>query len=266
MKILVTNDDGVLADGLWVLARELKRVGEVAVVAPDREQSAIGTAVTLTQPLRVQQIKPMVPEVETYAVQGTPGDSVILALERLFQGQVDIVVSGINAGLNVGTDVLISGTVGAALQGYLRGFSAVALSLAGTQESYLASAARVGRLLVERIRSTSRSNPIFLNVNLPDRRLSEVAGVRITRLATESHIDTVEEGHDGKRSYYWLVRKRRPDREYPDMTDIWAVEQGYVSLTPLHIYEGNGDSLAADGFCTDGLCTDLAQQLVKGGA
>jgi 5'-nucleotidase len=265
MKILVTNDDGVLADGLWVLARELQRVGEVAVVAPDREQSAIGTALTLTQPLRVHQMRAPVPGIEAFAVQGTPGDSVILALERLVRGQIDIVVSGVNAGLNVGTDVLISGTVGAALQGYLRGFSAVALSLARTDEPYLTGAARLGRLLVERIRATPPSPPVFLNVNFPERRPGEAAGVRITRLATASHIDTVEEGHDGKRNYYWLVRKRRPDRTHPEMTDIRAVEQGYVSLTPLHIYQGNQDTPATDLFCTDGLCAGLSLDLAGGG-
>jgi 5'-nucleotidase len=277
MKILVTNDDGILAEGLWILAKALKSVGQVVVVAPDREQSAIGTAVTLTQPLRVQKIRPLVPGVEAYAVQGTPGDSVILALENLVKGPVDLVVSGINQGLNLGNDVLISGTVGAALQGYLRGFPAIALSLSGTESAYVESAARVGALLAKKVGAygnTPLRAPILLNVNLPDRQLSDIKGIRITHLASESHIDTVEEGHDGKRKYYWLVRQRKPDRVYPDMTDIWAVEQGYVSLTPLHpfdklrtgIYQGNGSSMVADGFCTDGLCTDLSKELSNGGS
>jgi 5'-nucleotidase len=269
MKILVTNDDGVLADGLWALASELQHLGEVAVVAPDREQSAIGTALTLTQPLRVQKITSPAAGIETYAVQGTPGDGVILALERLLRGQVDIVVSGINAGLNVGTDVLISGTVGAALQGYLRGLSAVAISMSGAEPRHLAAAARAGRLLVERIRATPPAPPVFLNVNVPNRGPGEAAGVRVTRLAAASHIDTVEEGHDGKRSYYWLVRKRQPDRTHSEMTDIRAVEQGYVSLTPLHIYDDvvYGDAVdpsAGDGFCSAVLCADLAGQLAGG--
>jgi 5'-nucleotidase len=265
MRILVTNDDGVLAEGLWVLAGELKRIGDVVVVAPDREQSAIGTALTLTQPLRVQKVRPPIQGIEAYAVQGTPGDSVILALERLLKGQIDVVVSGINAGLNLGTDVLISGTVGAALQGYLRGFSALAISIAGTQEAYLAAAALTGRLLVERIRRAPPAPPVFLNVNLPDRRPGEASGVRVTRLATASHIDTVEEGHDGKRAYYWLVRKRRPDCTHADVTDIRSVEQGYVSLTPLHIFEGQADPPEGDGFCSDLLCASLAGQLAGGG-
>jgi len=265
MKILVTNDDGILAEGLWLLAKELSIFSDVVVAAPDREQSAIGTAVTLTQPLRVQRIKPLVPGIEAYSVQGTPGDSVILALEKLARDQVGVVVSGVNQGLNVGNDVLISGTVAAALQGYLRGLSAIALSLslAGSENGYLDAAAHVGSLLVKKIRSGHLLTPLLLNVNVPDRHLADIKGVMITRLAKESHIDTVEEGHDGKHNYYWLKRKRTPDRVHPKMTDIWAVDHGYVSITPLHIYQGNGSSLAADGFCTDELCSDLSQELLR---
>ena len=121
MRVLVTNDDGIFAPGLWILVKELKSIARVVVVAPDREQSAIGTAVTLRQPLRVQRVSPLVPGVETYSVEGTPGDSVILALGKLIKSRVDLVISGINQGPNLGDDVLISGTVAAALQGYLRG-------------------------------------------------------------------------------------------------------------------------------------------------
>ena len=117
MKILVTNDDGIFAPGLWTLVKELRNIAQVVVVAPDRQQSAIGTAVTLHQPLRIQKIRPAVPEVETYSVEGTPADSVILALGKLAKNKVDTVISGINQGPNLGNDVLISGTVGAALQG-----------------------------------------------------------------------------------------------------------------------------------------------------
>jgi len=107
MKILVTNDDGILSEGLWTLVRELKNIARVTVVAPDREQSAIGTAVTLRQPLRIQKVKSMVPEVEAYSTDGTPSDSVILALGTLNDDKIDLVVSGINQGSNLGEDVFI---------------------------------------------------------------------------------------------------------------------------------------------------------------
>lgn len=261
MRILVTNDDGILADGLWVLTGELQKAGEVVVVAPDREQSAIGTAVTLTQPLRVHKVKPVISGIEAYAVQGTPGDSVILGIEKLFTGQIDVVVSGINEGLNVGTDVLISGTVGAALQGYLRGLPAMAISVSGTSKNLLEAASQVARLLAERIRDSQLHSPVFLNVNLPDRSAAELHGVRVTELASETHIDTVKEGHDGKRAYYWLVRGRKPERTHGPNTDINAVENGFVSLTPLHLLHKDAAEPGVDGLCSDALCDDLARQL-----
>jgi 5'-nucleotidase len=128
MRILLSNDDGVYAEGLWIIARHLSQIAEVIIVAPDREQSAVGTAVTLRKPLRVQKISPLTPGVETYGVEGTPSDSVIVALGKVVTGKVDLVISGINQGSNLGEDVLISGTVGAALAAYQRGFNALAVS------------------------------------------------------------------------------------------------------------------------------------------
>ncbi|MFH1031989.1 MAG: 5'/3'-nucleotidase SurE [Chloroflexota bacterium] len=251
MKILVTNDDGIFADGLWTLANELVKIAEVVVVAPDREQSAIGTAVTLSHPLRIQQASTLVPGIEACSVQGTPGDSVILALEKLFHKKIDLVVSGINNGLNLGNDVLISGTVGAALQGYLRGIPALAVSLASIEKTSLENAAKVTALIAGNIISNSPGN-VFFNVNLPDFPPPEIKGARMTRLAGESHIDTVEEGHDGRRAYYWLVR-RRINNSKDNVTDIGAIEQGYISITPLHLYLNNKHSrIKTDGFL-DGL-------------
>ena len=235
MNVLVTNDDGILAEGLWVLARELTNIAQVVVVAPDREQSAIGTAVTLSQPLRVRRVRPLVPEVETYAVEGTPADSVILALEKLVRGRVDLVVSGINQGSNLGNDVLISGTVSAALQAYLRGFPALAISAPSADSHYLDNAAKLAALLVARIQADALPADILLNVNLPDLALTQIKGIKVTRLASQSHLDTVKEGHDGRREYYWLVRQMTSGSG-DDTTDIGAIERGNVSITPLHIY------------------------------
>lgn len=231
MKILVSNDDGVLAQGLWALVRELQTVGEVVVSAPDREQSAVGTAVTLRAPLRAHKVVPMLPGVETYAVEGTPGDSVILALEKLVQG-VDLVVSGINNGLNLGDDVLISGTVGAALQGYLRGIPAMAVSLADARSPFLDNTARVAALLARKVLANNLPTKVFLNVNVPTLSLPEIAGIKVTRLASNSHIDTVDEGHDGKKEYYWLTR-RKANHNRDDRTDIGAIARGLISVTAL---------------------------------
>ncbi len=258
MKILVTNDDGIFAEGLWLLVKELKNIAQVVVVAPDREQSAVGTAVTLSHPLRVQRVRPMVPEVEAYSVEGTPADSVILALEKLVSDKIAMVISGINEGLNLGNDVLISGTVGAALQGYLRGFPSLAISMSSADSLYLGDAAKVAALLAEKIISNAMSADIFLNVNLPGLSLAKIRGVKATCLASKSHIDTVEEGHDGKRGYYWLVRQRL-NKDRDEITDIGAIEQGNISITPLHTYQNN-KSLP---IITDSFCSEILEELQK---
>ncbi len=258
MKILVTNDDGIFAQGLWILVKELKSIAQVIVVAPDREQSAIGTAVTLCQPLRIQRVKPMVPDVETYSVEGTPADSVILALGKLVKNKIDLVVSGINQGSNLGNDVLISGTVGAALQGYLRGFPALAISMGSVDSPYLDNAAKLAALLAKKIDANALPTNIFLNVNLPNLPLAKVKEIKITQLASESHTDTVEEGHHGKRTYYWLVRQKI-NKSTNKKTDIWAIEQGNISITPLHTNWLNKPSPAI----TDSLFSDFFRELQR---
>ncbi len=232
MKILVTNDDGIFADGLWVLVRELTAIAEVVVVAPDREKSASGTAVTLWEPLRIRRVKPVVPGVETYAVEGTPSDSVLLALGSLIQSQVDLVVSGINWGMNLGDDIYISGTVSAALQGYLHGYPALAVSTERDNETGFQTTARLVALLAGRLHASPPSKNLFLNVNVPGLPRDKIGRIQVTRLANESHINTVTEGNDGKRNYYWLVRQRQ-DGSQDRKTDVWAVDHGRISITPL---------------------------------
>ncbi len=256
MKILVTNDDGIFAQGLWALVKELRNIAQVVVVAPDREQSAIGTAVTLRQPLRAQKMRSVVPGVETYSVEGTPADSVILALGKLVKNKIDLVVSGINHGANLGDDVLISGTVGAALQGYLHGLPAVAISVAFGDNLYLDNAAKLAALLVKKIDNNALPTNIFLNVNLPNLPLAKIRGAKVTRLASDSHTDTVEESHDGRRRYYWLIRQEI-SKDTDKKTDIWAIEQGNISITPLYTRLLNKPSPPIP----NNLCSDLLREL-----
>jgi len=264
MNILVTNDDGVFAEGLWTLVKELSSTARsstarVTVVAPDRERSAIGTAVTLRQPLKIQKVKPVVPEVETYSVEGTPSDSVILALGKLVKNRIDLVVSGINHGMNLGDDVHISGTVAAAMQGYLHGLPALAISSARENSHHnLGTAAKLARLLAERIASDSLPTHLFLNVNLPDLPLAKIRGAQITRPARWSHIDTVEEGNGGGEKYYQLVRQR-VNKITGEKTDIQAIEQGNISITPLHTNTPNRPS----HHILNKLCAGLLQELQK---
>jgi 5'-nucleotidase len=233
MKILVTNDDGIQSEGLWALVGELQKIGRVTVVAPDGERSAIGTAVTLFQPLHVEEARSPLNGVTAYAIDGSPSDCVILALGNLIQDGVDMVVSGINLNLNLGEDVYISGTVGAAMQGYFRGLPALAISAPppGNQPA-LSTAARVAAELAKKMAANSPAK-IFLNVNVPDLPLSEINGIKITRLARSSHINTVEEENHGQQKQYRLVRARLTEAG-DNGTDIQAIEQGNISITPLY--------------------------------
>jgi 5'-nucleotidase len=232
MKILVTNDDGVHADGLWTLVRELKKIGDIAVVAPDGERSAIGTAVTLFEPLHVSEFCAPEDGVTAYAIDGSPSDSVILALGKLIREKVDMVISGINTGLNLGEDVYISGTVGAAMQGYFRGLPALAVSAPMRSTAGPKSAAQIAAALVSKM-SARRIPRIFLNMNVPDLPPEEIRGVKITRLARSSHINTVAEENSDKLKQYRLVRERVAESG-SEGTDIQAIVQGYVSITALY--------------------------------
>jgi len=258
VKILVSNDDGVYSDGLWILARELKKIADVVIVAPDREQSAVGTAVSLRKPLRVQKIVPLEPAIEAYSVEGTPSDSVIVGLGKLIPDKIDLVVSGINQGSNMGEDVLISGTVGAALAAYLRGFPAVAISCENESWNprFLRDTARFITLLSSRIGALTLPGNILLNVNMPNIPLSEIKEVKITGLAHKSHVNTVEEGHDGRRAYYMLIRESVNHQVAP-RTDIRATMQGNVSITPLNLFLNDRLPLAFLEQLTEGLLEEF---------
>ncbi|OGN95532.1 MAG: 5'/3'-nucleotidase SurE [Chloroflexi bacterium RBG_13_51_18] len=232
MNILVTNDDGVHAEGLWALVRELKIIGGVTVVAPDGERSAIGTAVTLFEALHASEVCGLEDGVTAYAIDGSPSDCVILALGKLITDKVDIVVSGINPSLNLGEDVYISGTVGAAMQGYFRGLPALAVSAPPGSATAVKTAAHAAAALVKNMTAHHPAR-IFLNMNVPDLPLEEIKGVKITRLARSSHINTVAEETNEKLKQYRLVRERVAESG-SDGTDIQAIVQGYISITALY--------------------------------
>lgn len=233
MRILVTNDDGIHAPGLRVLVGELARLGQVTVVAPDRERSGMGHAITVQTPLRVTPMK-WGGGVVAHAVDGTPADCVKLGLDALVEGGCDAVVSGINRGPNLGTDVIYSGTVSGAREGYLHGLPAIAASLdsfASREEAYLPAARLVRLLLAELIGSGPRPLPL-LNVNIP---AGEIRGVRITRLGVRKYRNVFHRREDPRgRVYYWLAGEAVDLDQTPD-TDARAVREGYASVTPLRL-------------------------------
>ena len=232
MKILVTNDDGIYADGLWALADKLRDVGAVTVVAPDRDQSGTGTSVTLRHPLRLSEVKQPLKGVTAYSVEGTPADSVILALRFAIKGGVDLIVSGVNEGPNLGGDVFISGTVGAALQGYFYGIPAIAFSAAAFESSRFDVAAEMAKLLAGRIGDKSSPQKLLLNINIPDLPREKIEGIEITRLGEAEYVDRIEPGHDGRKHYYWIMH-HAPKWHMVPGTDIWALKQNKISITPL---------------------------------
>ena len=238
MKILLTNDDGIAAPGLWALARELRSIAEVVVVAPDREQSGVGTSVTLHQPLRLRSVKPLVDGIETYVVEGTPADSVIIALKMLLKDKIDLVIAGINEGSNLGTDVLISGTVGAAFQAYFHGLPTIAVSVASFEDLHFEVASRICAIIARQLATGRLPRKFLLNINLPNLPLEQLTGIEITELGERSHTDAVKRGgikagHDGKRSYYWIEHSEPQGKEEKG-TDVWALREKKISITPLH--------------------------------
>ena len=201
-------------------------------MAPDREQSGISAAVTLHQPIRTRKVASLVRGVKTYAVEGTPSDSVIVGLERLVPEKVDLLVSGINEGSNLGEDILLSGTVGAAFQGYFRGVPSLAISVASLTNVHYGPAASVARALALAIAKAKPSGRLLLNVNLPNVPAREIQGVETTQMGNRIFMDVAEEGHDGRRSYYW-IKRNRPTEDLAEGTDIWAIRNKRVSITPL---------------------------------
>ena len=225
-KILVTNDDGVRSDGIHMLAEALRRLGDVVVVAPNIEASAIGHALTLRRPLRMEPINDGV-----YEVDGTPTDCVNIAISQLYSTLPDLVVSGINKGHNLGDDVTYSGTVAGAMEGALLGIPAIAVSLARTHGAYnfehaAAAAAAVARGVLVR----GLPSRVFLNINVPEGRPH---GLRATVQARRNHVTVVNERIDPRhRPYYW-IEEGENDWEPHDRSDYQAVRDGYISITPL---------------------------------
>ncbi|MCH8206481.1 MAG: 5'/3'-nucleotidase SurE [Chloroflexi bacterium] len=235
MRIVLTNDDGVHAPGLWAAAEALRELGEVVVIAPDRDMSGMGTAMTLMNVVRVQDIPSPVQGVRAYSVQGTPADCVILGAEKLLDRPPDLVVSGINHGANLGLDVMVSGTVGGAFQGYFRHIPSMAVSVVYETEVRYEAAARATKALARAISANSMPSPLLLNVNVPSLTPEEIERVEVTRLGPAAYLENVEQVTDGRRTHYWIRHNRKVNAEVEEGTDVWAVRNRRVSITPLHV-------------------------------
>lgn len=232
MLILCTNDDGYLARGLRVLAEAAAPLGEVHVVAPDREQSATSHSLTMHVPIRARSVGE-----RTHSVTGTPTDCVLLAVEELLPRRPDFVLSGVNHGMNMGEDVLYSGTVSAAMEACVIGIPAVAVSYAGRidVDHLEAYGPLLARLLPQLVQRDGFPPETLLNVNLPPIPPEEVKGVMVTRLGRRVFTDSLTRGKDPSgRPYFW-IGGGNIEWAAGEGTDFHAINEGYVSVTPLHL-------------------------------
>lgn len=228
--ILVTNDDGIQSDGIKILYEVLKKKYKVVVVAPDRERSAVSRALTLYRPLRVEKIN-----CDFYSVDGTPTDCVNLAVNSLFKGKIRMVVSGINKGPNMAEDITYSGTVSAAMEGLLLGIPSIAISCAGRSNFMFETSAKIAIKIVGIVLKKGLPQDTLLNINVPNISYKEIKGVKVTRMGKKKYSDTVIEKLDPRgRKYYWLAGEEI-GYEPLENTDLEAVANNYVSITPIHL-------------------------------
>ncbi len=234
MKILLTNDDGIFADGIYALFREMKQLGEVIAIAPASEQSAVGHAITLWNPLRINQVNRH-GEFFGYAVNGTPADCVKLAVHAIMDERPDVIVSGINLGANIGTAVIYSGTVSGATEGAILGIPSIAISLATFSNPDFSAAAKFARKLTSTVvEKGGLPQGILLNVNVPAVAESEIAGVEITRNSESRFEDIFEKRLDPrKRVYYWSAGVEQT-YDLREGTDSAALRGNKISVTPIH--------------------------------
>jgi len=231
--ILITNDDGIQAPGLMALARALSEVADFTVVAPASEQSAVGHAITLSDPLRVSDYKGFSPQT-AFMVDGTPADCVKIAIRSLLDREPDLVLSGINLGGNTGINTIYSGTVSAATEGSILGYTSLAVSLTTFTDPDFSYAARFTRALSLLVLEHGLPPGVFLNVNIPACSEEDVAGVMITRQGGALYREEFDRRHDPRgRVYYWLTGQE-VEVEDDLAVDNGAVQKNYISITPLH--------------------------------
>jgi len=232
--ILLTNDDGIYSEGLKVLWKYLKRIGNVYVVVPETEKSAVAHAINLFTPLKIKKIK-IENGYDAWIVNGTPVDCVKIGVNYLLKKKPDMVISGINPQSNMGMDILYSGTVSAAAEGAILGIPSIAVSLDGERKNNFTTAAEVTLKIIKKLEKIDIPPDTVININVPDVPLSKIKGIRLTYQSRARYEEEYEERKDPRGgSYYWLKGVfRRVDGEKG--SDVETIKSGYVSVTPLHL-------------------------------
>ena len=231
-KILVTNDDGIFAPGIYALWEAMREIGDVTVVAPDTEKSAVGHAITITDPIRVQQIHRR-NGFEGFAVKGTPADCVKIAGRSLMESRPDIVVSGINSGANVGSNIIYSGTVSAATEGTIIGIPSIAISLNSIKGGDMTASQNIAIKVVNKVVENGLPKGVLLNVNVPNIKKEMIKGYRITKQGNLVFKDCFEKREDPRgKFYYWMKGEIINDTD--SETDGFAIQNDFISITPIH--------------------------------
>lgn len=270
MKLLISNDDGIFSLGVRTLANTLAQAGhEVTVVCPDRERSATGHGLTLHQPIRAEIVDSIfLPEVTAWSCSGTPADCVKFALSAVLDTRPDFVISGINHGSNLGTDILYSGTVSAAMEGTIEGIPSIAISLASFTCREFQAAADFARSLIKQLLDRPLPEATLFNVNIPPVKSAEMAGVMWTRQGLRRYIETFEKRLDPRgKNYYWLAGEVVEEIEQPEHmhlparipTDVQAIRENYITITPLQYNLTDVESMKY--LQKNGLC-DRANELI----
>jgi len=228
MRILISNDDGYQADGIIQLAKSLSEIAEVIVVAPSENKSAASSSLTIGKPLKPIQI-----ENNVYAINATPSDCVHLALCGFIKEPIDLVVTGINFGANLGDDVIYSGTVAGAIEGRFLGLPSIALSLASWECNHFDTAGNIAKILVDQIEKAPLSNNTIINVNVPDIPMKDIMGIKSTRLG--SRHKSAPSIQDSKNPSLFWIGENGKEADNVEGTDFHAISNNYVSVTPLQI-------------------------------
>jgi 5'-nucleotidase len=230
MIILVTNDDGVHSQGLIALYRAMKEIGEAYIVAPDRERSAVGHSLTLHRPLKIEELRDHV-----YSINGTPTDAVVIGVNKILPERPAIVVSGINRGGNLGDDITYSGTVSAAIEGTILNIPSFAISIPGEKNFHFDTAANYASVIAQYILKNSLPYDTLLNVNVPNLPISQIKGIKFTRQGRRVYDNSIKEVYSPRGERHFWIGGGTPYWEQSEDTDIFAVENNYVSITPIHL-------------------------------
>jgi 5'-nucleotidase len=237
--ILVTNDDGVHSPGIIALFRAMKDLGEAYIVAPDRERSAAGHSLTLHRPLKAEEIRDHV-----ISVNGTPTDCITLGINKLLPGKPDLVVSGINRGANLGDDITYSGTVAAAMEGTIFGIPSVAFSLIPDKHCHFETATFFAAKIVAYVLEHSLPYDTLLNVNFPNLPKQDIKGIKLTRQGKRIYENSIQETFNPWGEKFYWIGGGRTFWEHGEDADMEAVQQGYVSITPIHLDLTNHSALS----------------------